>query len=116
MRSIAPSSPPDPDGRPRPTTRSLSMLLQIRHETKLSYSAPVSETVFEVRMAPPTDEDQTSLRYSLRITPQAPVTSYRAGFGNRVDLFNVATPYRELIVEATSYIRTHRRPCRARLE
>src|SRR5690242_881814 len=92
------------------------MLLQIRHETRLSYSEPVSETVFEVRMAPRTDEDQTSLRYNLRIAPQAPVTSYRDGFGNRVDLFNVPTPYRELVVEATSYVRTHRRPGRARLD
>ena len=31
------------------------------------------------------------------------MTSYRDGFGNRVDLFNVATPYSELIIRATSY-------------
>lgn len=91
------------------------MLLRIQHETKLSYSEPVSETVFEVRMAPPSDEDQTALRYRLRITPQAPVTSYRDGFGNRVDLFNVAKPYRELVVQATSFVRTHRRPAGERL-
>ena len=69
------------------------MLLRIQHETKLSYSDPVAETVFEVRMAPPSDEDQTNLGYRLRITPSAPVTSYRDGFGNRVDLFNILTPY-----------------------
>ena len=51
------------------------MLLRIQHETKLTYSDPVSETVFEVRMAPPSDEDQTNLGYRLRITPSAPVTS-----------------------------------------
>jgi transglutaminase-like putative cysteine protease len=91
------------------------MLLHIRHETRLSYTEPVAETVFEVRMAPPSDEDQTALGYKLRITPQAPVTSYRDGFGNRVDLFNVATPYTELIIDATSYVRTHRRPIADRL-
>jgi transglutaminase-like putative cysteine protease len=85
------------------------MLLQIQHETKLSYSSVVCETVFEVRMAPPSDEDQTALGYRLRITPQAPVTSYRDGFGNRVDMFNVATPYSELVVQSTSFVRTHRR-------
>jgi len=85
------------------------MLLRISHETRLNYSAPVSETVFEVRMAPPSSEDQTSMGYNLRISPQAPVTSYRDGFGNRVDLFNVATYYRELAIQATSYVRTHRR-------
>ena len=47
------------------------MLLAIQHETKLSYTEPVSETVFEVRMAPPSDEDQTNLGYRLRITPRA---------------------------------------------
>ena len=46
------------------------MLLRISHETKLSYTSPVAETVFEVRMAPPTDEDQTNLGYRLRTTPR----------------------------------------------
>ncbi|HEV3165349.1 MAG TPA: transglutaminase N-terminal domain-containing protein, partial [Isosphaeraceae bacterium] len=72
------------------------MLLHIQHETKLAYSEPVSETVFEVRMSPPSDEDQTNLGYRLRITPPPPVTAYRDGFGNRVDMFNIMTPYREL--------------------
>src|SRR5688572_32821615 len=90
------------------------MLLRISHETKLSYTAPVAETVFEVRMAPPSDEDQTSLRYRLVTKPRAAVTSYRDGFGNRVDLFNVATPYQELVVQVTSYVRTHRRPVSGR--
>ena len=86
------------------------MLLRIQHETKLSYSEPVSETVFDVRMAPPSDEDQTNLGYRLRIVPSAPVTIYRDGFGNRVDLFNIITPYNELIIRATSIVRTHRGP------
>ena len=53
------------------------MLLRVQHETKLSYSEPISETVFEVRMAPPSDEDQTNLGYHLRTVPSAPVTIYR---------------------------------------
>ncbi len=92
------------------------MLLRISHETKLTYTSPVAETVFEVRMAPPTDEDQTNLGYRLRITPQAAVTSYRDGMGNRVDLFNVTKPYKELLILATSYVRTHRRTGPSRLD
>jgi transglutaminase-like putative cysteine protease len=84
------------------------MLLRIQHETRLSYSEPVSETVFEVRMAPPSDEDQTNLGYHLRTVPSAPVTIYRDGFGNRVDLFNILTPYQDLVIRATSIVRTHR--------
>ena len=75
-----------------------------------AYSDPVTETVFEVRMAPPSDEDQTNLGYRLRIVPSAPVTIYRDGFGNRVDLFNILTAYSELIIRATSIVRTHRGP------
>ena len=84
------------------------MLLRVQHETKLTYTEPVSETVFEVRMAPPSDEDQTNLGYHLRTIPSAPVTVYRDGFGNRVDLFNILTPYQELVIRATSIVRTHR--------
>ena len=91
------------------------MLLHIQHETKLSYSEPVAETVFEVRMSPPSDEDQTNLGYRLRITPSPPVTAYRDGFGNRVDMFNILTSYRELMVRVTSIVRTHRRNGRDRL-
>jgi transglutaminase-like putative cysteine protease len=91
------------------------MLLRIEHETKLSYSSPVSETVFEVRMAPPSDEDQTAMGYHLRISPQAPVTSYRDGFGNRVDLFNITSHYRELTILAAGFVRTHRRSAIERL-
>ena len=65
------------------------MLLRISHETRFTYSEPVSETIFEVRMAPQSDEDQTVLGYRLRTSPRGPVTSFRDGFGNRVDLFNL---------------------------
>ena len=91
------------------------MLLRISHETRLTYSNPVSETIFEVRMAPQSDEDQTVLGYRLRIAPRGAVTSYRDGFGNRVDLFNLVIPYRELYIHSTSFVRTHRRLSAARL-
>jgi transglutaminase-like putative cysteine protease len=91
------------------------MLLRIQHETKLRYSDAVAETVFEVRMAPQSDDDQTSLGYRLKINPMAPVTSYRDGFGNRVDLFNIMTPYQDLAIQTTTLMRTHRRSGQARL-
>ena len=84
------------------------MLLRVQHETRLSYTEPVSETVFEVRMSPPSDEDQTNLGYHLSTSPPAPVTVYRDGFGNRVDLFNILTSYRELLIRSSSIVRTHR--------
>src|SRR5260370_28241524 len=91
------------------------MLLRIDHETKLTYSEPVSETVFEVRMAPVSTEDQTVLGYRLRITPPTSVIGFLDGFGNRVDLFNIFTPHQEVVVKAVSYVRVHRRPGPLRL-
>jgi transglutaminase-like putative cysteine protease len=92
------------------------MLLRIDHETKLTYSEPAAEHVVEVRMAPLSDEDQTSLGYRLRTTPGASATAYRDGFGNRADLFNVNGPCQEVSVRATSFVRTHRRDGAGRLE
>jgi transglutaminase-like putative cysteine protease len=91
------------------------MLLRVQHETKLAYSQPVSESVFEVRATPQSSEDQTALGYRLRISPPTSVTLYRDGFGNRVELFNILTPYREVVVAATSIVQTHRRPGLERL-
>jgi len=91
------------------------MLLRIVHETRLNYTEPISENVFEVRMAPPGTEDQLVLGYRLRTTPAVPITSFRDGFGNQVDLFNMLQPHKEVIVRAMSYVRTHRRPGLARL-
>lgn len=91
------------------------MLLRILHETRLSYSEPVTENVFEVRMAPPSLEDQTALGYRLKITPPTQATSFRDGFSNQVELFNVLAPHREVQVRAMSYVRVHRRPGETRL-
>jgi transglutaminase-like putative cysteine protease len=91
------------------------VFLRIQHETRLTYTAPVSETVFEVRMAPASNEDETTLGYRLHVSPPRPLTPYRDGFGNRVDLFNILAPCREVVVRATSYVQTHRRPGLARL-
>jgi transglutaminase-like putative cysteine protease len=86
------------------------MLLRIQHETRLSYSEPVTETMLEVRMGPPSTEDQANLGFRLVLAPSAFVTVYSDGFGNRVDMFNIMSPYRELLIRASSIVQTHRRP------
>lgn len=91
------------------------MLLRITHETRLTYSRDVTGTIFEARMAPRSDDDQTTHFYRLTSTPSAPITSYRDGDGNRIDLFNIFNPYNTLVVNTTSFVRTHRRDCSARL-
>ena len=91
------------------------MLFRIEHETVLSYDSPVFEHVFELRMAPVSDDDQTSLGYRLRISPLTPSTPYRDGHGNRVELITVLAPCQKIVVRATSFVRTHRRPSSDRL-
>ncbi|GIW87022.1 MAG: transglutaminase [Isosphaeraceae bacterium] len=91
------------------------MLLKIHHLTRFRYTKPVDHTVSAVRMAPRSDEDQTLLSFQLQSVPAAGLFSYRDGYGNRVDLFHVTAAYRELRLEATSLVRTHRRPALARL-
>jgi transglutaminase-like putative cysteine protease len=91
------------------------MLLKISHETRLTYSQDVSGTIFEARMAPRSDDDQTAYHYAISTNPGAPITSFRDGDGNRIDLFNIFEPYRRLSVSATSYVRTHRRDVQARM-
>jgi transglutaminase-like putative cysteine protease len=86
------------------------MLLRIDHETRLTYSEPVTESVIKLRMAPISDEYQTLTGYRLRLTPSAPITSFRDGFSNRVDLFNILPPHPEVAIAATSFVQTHRRP------
>ena len=83
-------------------------LLRIDHETKLTYSSPVYESVIEVRTAPPTLDEQAVLGYKLRVTPSVPVTSYRDGFGNKVETFNVLAPCREVVIQSAACVRVHR--------
>lgn len=92
------------------------MLFRIEHETVLAYNSPVFEHVFELRMAPVSDDDQTSLGYRLRVSPLAPSTPYRDGHGNRVELITVLAPCQKIVVKATSFVRTHRRFASDRLE
>jgi transglutaminase-like putative cysteine protease len=86
------------------------MLLRIDHETKLTYTEPVIESVMEVKMSPPSMEDQTVLGYKLKVTPNSPLTAYRDGFGNRSELFTILTPHREIVMLASTCVRVHRRP------
>jgi len=92
-----------------PSTYESNMLIRVDHETILDYSEPVCETVIEVRMSPPSTEDQTVSGYRLKVHPHVPTTNYRDGFGNRVDLFNIGAAHDRIQIASTSYVRTHRR-------
>lgn len=90
-------------------------MLRIDHETRLSYSQPIVESVIEARMAPLSTEDQTVLGYRLRSSPPLNPTTYRDGFGNRVELLTLMAPHTDLVIRAASCVRVHRRPPLERL-
>ena len=84
------------------------MLLRVQHETKLSYSEPVTETVFEVRMAPPSDEDQTNLGYRLRIDALGTGDDLSRRVRQSGRSLQHPDALQELVIRATSIVRTHR--------
>jgi transglutaminase-like putative cysteine protease len=84
------------------------MLLQITHETDLAYSASITESVMELRVAPRQEEDQHRLSFALAIGPQTTVTSYFDWLGNAVHAFTVNPPHRQIRIVATSVVETDR--------
>jgi transglutaminase-like putative cysteine protease len=82
------------------------MLLQITHETQLGYSAPVSESVMELRMAPRQEQDQRRLSFHLAIGPAASVTRYFDWLGNMVHTFNITPSHDAIRIVASSVVET----------
>lgn len=84
------------------------MLLKLTHETDLSYSASITESVMELRVAPRQEQDQHRLSFSLAIGPPASVTTYFDWLGNGVHAFTVNAPHRQIRIVATSVVETDR--------
>src|SRR2546421_7553181 len=84
------------------------MLLKLTHETELAYSAPINETVMELRMAPRQEQDQHRLSFRLAIGPAAPVTGYFDWLGNLVHAFTINAHHERIRIVATSVVQTNR--------
>ncbi len=79
------------------------MFYSIRHITRFHYSAPVNESVMEVRMRPRSDSDQRCLHFNLTVNPKAHVNWYRDHLGNTIHHFDVPGTHTRLglVAEAT---------------
>src|ERR1700704_4758468 len=86
------------------------MLLKITHETDLAYSAPIHETVMELRMAPRQEQDQHRLSFRLAIGPATPVTGYFDWLGKLVHAFTINAFHERIRIVATSVVETDRPP------
>ncbi len=86
------------------------MILEVQHETRFEYTAPVTETVAEVRMEAASNADQSCRSFALSVSPPAEVFRYQDGLGNSVHHFNVLATHQEVRIRAASVIETHPRP------
>ena len=82
------------------------MMYSVRHLTRFRYSAPVSESVMEVRMQPRRDEHQHCLSFELTTEPTTRITASRDYLGNIVHHFDVLALHGELLVTAQALVTT----------
>ncbi|MGD0190995.1 MAG: transglutaminase family protein [Rhizomicrobium sp.] len=80
------------------------MFFAIRHITRFRYSAPVHESVMELRMQPRSEGPQTLRSFQIMTAPRAQLHAYTDHPGNAVYHFNVLREHSELRIEATAVI------------
>jgi transglutaminase-like putative cysteine protease len=80
------------------------MYYTIRHATRFRYSAPISESIMEVRAQPRSEGNQHCLDFQLRTSPRSYVMSYRGDFGNRVHHFDIPNSHSQLTITAESLV------------
>jgi transglutaminase-like putative cysteine protease len=80
------------------------MFYSIRHVTRFRYSAPVRESVMELRMQPRSEGLQALRSFQLNTNPRAQLYTYTDHFGNAVYHFNILRAHEELRIEAQAVI------------
>jgi transglutaminase-like putative cysteine protease len=80
------------------------MYYTIRHTTRFRYSAPINESIMEVRIQPRSDGNQYCLDFQLHTSPRAHIMNYRGEFGNRVHHFDIPNSHNQLIITAVALV------------
>lgn len=80
------------------------MLYTIRHITRFRYSAPVTQSVMELRLEPRSEGHQRCLSFKLTLNPNAQIMSYRDYLGNVVHHFDVPGQHRTLMITADAQV------------
>lgn len=86
------------------------MHLSINHVTKFRYSAPITESIMELRMQPLSEGPQRCLKFDLILKPSARATTYRDHLGNAVHHFDIPGRHTQLVINAKSLVETLPRP------
>jgi transglutaminase-like putative cysteine protease len=82
------------------------MKLEVVHSTHYRYSAPIAETVMEVRLQPMDGNGQRCMDFKLEVSSGIKPHSYRDGYGNNVHYFNLVRPHTRLSVVSRSVVDT----------
>ncbi len=82
------------------------MKLEIVHSTRYRYSAPIAETVMEVRLQPMDGNGQRCVEFELELSHGIKPRSYVDGYGNTVHYFNLVRPHSGLSVTGRSVVET----------
>src|ERR1700744_5604508 len=80
------------------------MFYSIRHVTRFRYSAPVRESVMELRMQPRSEGPQTLRSFQISTTPRAQLYAYTDHLGNAVYHFNLLREHEELRIEVQAVL------------
>ncbi len=76
----------------------------VHHTTRFRYSAPITESVMEVRIQPRSDGFQHCLDFRLSTSPKALIMSYRDASGNRVHNFDIPNRHSHLTINAEALV------------
>ena len=82
------------------------MKLEIVHTTRYRYSAPIAETVMEVRLRPMDGNGQRCVDFHLELSHGVKPHTYVDGYGNHVHYFNLVRPHSGLSVISRSTVET----------
>ena len=82
------------------------MKLEIVHSTRYRYSAPIAETVMEVRLRPMDGNGQRCVDFRLELSHGVKPHTYVDGYGNHVHYFNLVRPHSGLSVISRSTVET----------
>jgi transglutaminase-like putative cysteine protease len=82
----------------------------IRHVTRFSYDAEISESVMELRMQPASEAAQQCLQFELQVEPRARVFAYRDALGNTVHHFDLPGRHRQLSITARALVQVDSPP------
>ncbi len=80
------------------------MYYTVHHVTRFRYSAPITESIMEVRIQPRNEGYQRCLDFRLHTNPKSQIMSYRDELGNRVHHFDVPNRHTHLSITAEAIV------------